>query len=163
MNNSIFGAGAPKFVHDLGGENEATVLLDHWIQTNDGLDTKEKQIESELEASRDYIVLGDFLQIEGRVNLYAFGALTAIRSKFEEIYQFNNTDVVLYKHRDGQPFKDSSGNNVLFRMHVTPKNLTTLDYRDILIINFRSLTAVDYSESSAVLPQLSEIVMSNTY
>ena len=163
MNNSIFGASAPKFIFDPAGENEATILLDYWTTTLDEPEIREVVHESELQASRQIVPRGDFWIFEGRINLYKYGTLAEIRSKFEEIYQYNNSEVELYKHRDGEAYKDSSNNSVLFYLRVTPRNLTTLDYRDILMLTFRSLKSVDFSDSSATFPSLSEIIMSNSY
>ncbi len=161
MSESIFGYRPPKFVYDSGGENETTVELDYWKLSNNGPENSEYIQESELEANREIIDRGEYWSFEGSVHLFKYQTMSAIRSKFEEIYQFNKKKVILWRYRDGQPFKDKSGNNVLFYMTVTPKHLTTMDYRDVLVISFRSLKGVDFSDSSSIIPQISEIVMSN--
>lgn len=163
MNQSIFGSAAPKFVYDLGGENETIVLLNYWVTTIDEPDSRELVHESEIEPDRDIIDRGDFWIYEGRINLYKYSSMTFIRSKFEEIYQFNKKKVTLFRHQDGEPFKDASGNNLLFYMKVTPTFLTTLDFRDILIVNFRSLGAVNHSDGSEILTQPSEIVATDDF
>lgn len=158
MNESIFGSTAPKFVFDLGGSNEKTVILDYWVPiTDEPDDDRDILQESELEADRDILNRGNFWTFEGRVNLYKYKIPNLIRSKFEEIYQYNKKKVVLWKHRDGIQFKDKDGNNILWYVNVTPKNLYTLDYRDILFIKFRSLKEVNYSDNSTIIIQPSEI------
>jgi len=163
MKESIFGSAAPKFVFDLGGENEATVILNYWVTTIDEPDSREIVHESEIEADRDFIDRGDFWVYEGRVNLHKYSSMAFIRSKFEEINQFNKKKVTLWRHQDGEPFKDSNGNNLLFYMKITPTFLTTLDFRDILIINFRSLGAIDHSDGSDILIQPNEIVATDDF
>jgi hypothetical protein len=164
MHRSIFGSIAPKFVYDLGGTNETEVIINYWVPTADEPDGDRDIIhEAEIEADREIIDRGNFWTFEGRVNLYKYGSPILIRSKFEEIYQFNKKKVVLWKHGDGEPFKDMLGNNVLWYMKVTPKNFYTLDYRDILFINFRSLKEIDFSDGSTIIPQPTEIIMTDIY
>jgi len=159
MSNSIFGSSAPKFVYDLGGVNEATVLLDYCIITRDDPDVRKIVHESELSADRDFITRGDFWEFEVMVNLYKY---EDPRNKFEEIYQYKNLNVALWKHRDGSAFLDSSGDEVLFYIdEITPRNLTRLDYKDVLFIRFLSLKEVDFSNSVTVVPNIDEIIMSN--
>lgn len=160
MSTSIFGNSAPKFIADFGGTGEATVLLNCWLTNKDEPVVKELIIESELTAERSIISRGEYWLFSGTVNLFKYGSLAEIRAKFEEIYAWNKTNVVLYKHRDGEPYKDSGGSEVLFYMTVMPKNLMTLDFKDLLVIEFRSLSGVDFSDSSAVRPAVSEISMS---
>lgn len=154
---SIFGNGAPKFVANFGLTDEATVLLDYWVTDKNEMQSKETIIESELTAERVILPRGEYLNFSGTINLFKYGTMPAIRSKFEEIYQYNKTEVVLFAHRDGVAFKDSDGNEVLFFLNITPKYLASTDFRDLLIIEFRSLTAVDFSNSSTIIPTLSEI------
>lgn len=161
MNKSIFGEQAPKFVYNLGSLNQTEVLLDYWLPLRDEPEEREIVNESSLESVRTIIDRGDFWTYEGRINLFKYESITAIRSKFEEIYQFNKKAVTLWKHRDGQPFKDKNGNNVLFYMKVIPKNLQTLDYKDILMVSFRSLKGIYFSNGTPIVPQLSEIIMSD--
>lgn len=165
INESIFGSSGPKIVYDLGGPNEKTVLLGHWVPGKDELDSEKVLIhESELETDRDFIDLGGgYWVYDGFMYLFKYNDPFLIRSKFEEINQFNRKKVVLYKHLDGDPFKDSLGNNVLFYMNCYPKNYQTLDYRDLLYIQFRSCRNVEFSNGSAILPQLNEIIINDTF
>jgi hypothetical protein len=163
MNNSIFGNLAPKFVLNPGGSNETTVMIDYWSPTKDEPEEDRDLIqESELEADRAIIDRGSFWSFEGRVNLYKYGSLSLIRSKFEEIYKFNKKKVVLWKHRDREPFKDLEGNNILWYLKITPANLYTLDYRDILMLSFKSLKEINFSDNSVIISQPGEVVMADT-
>ncbi|MGE5353920.1 MAG: hypothetical protein ACM3P0_17670 [Acidobacteriota bacterium] len=158
MNKSIWGSAAPKFIYDMGGANETEVLLDRWITIEDEPEAKEVILESELEADRDISHKGSYWTFSGKLYLFKYNDPL---SKFNEVYQFLNQKVVLYKHRDGEPFKDKDGNNALFFIEeITPKNMTTLDYRDVLIIKFISLKAISFANSTPIKPQLSEITMS---
>jgi len=157
--------GTPIVLTDNGsGTNKVVtahpVNLDYWTPINDGPDTKEIIVESEIEAYRLFIPRGEFWELSGVINLMKYGSLTNIRSKFEDIYAFNRKLVTLYKHRDGAYYKNENGTAVLFYMTVTPKNLGTLDYRDVLLINFRSTGNIDFSDSSAITIPIEEIVMS---
>lgn len=161
VSSSIFGSEGPKIVFDLGGENETTVILGKWVTTADEPDSLREIInESELEDDRDIISLGgEFWKFEGFVHLHKYSDPELIRSKFEEIYQFNRQNVVLYKHKDGNYFKDTNGDAVLWKMNCFPKNYQPLDYRDLLIVQFRSLKGVDFSDSSTIVVQPSEIII----
>lgn len=161
--NSIFGSAAPKFVYDPGGENPVTVLLNFWVTTTEETEQKEIVHDSELSAERSIIPLGDYLRFEGRVHLFKYGTMAQISSKFNEIYTYDKASVAVWKHRDGEPFKDAAGNPILFQLNVTPKNLYSLDYRDVLLLSFRALKGVDYSNSEPSYPSSSEIIMSNYY
>lgn len=163
MNHSIFGSLSPKFTYDLGGTTETTVMIDYWIPTKDEAeDNRDIYQESELEADRAIIDRGNFWTFEGRINLYKYGSLSLIRSKFEQIYKFNKKKVVLWKHRDREPFKDLQGNNILWYLKITPANLYTLDYRDILILSFKSLKEINFSDNSVIIAQPGEVVMTDT-
>lgn len=155
MNNSIFGSAAPKV--QLGS---TTVILNYWVPSSESHEPKEVIVESELSAYRRILDHGDYLTFEGTINLLKYGSLSDIRAKFEEIYALNKQNVYLWKHSDGQPYKDRNGDNVLFYMKVTPRNLQSLDYRDLLFISLRSLAEVDYSDSSIIKPIVSDIIMS---
>jgi len=164
IDRSIFGTTGPKFVYDLGGVNEATVQINHWVPQDDEPDIKEIVQESELQADREYIDLGEYRSFTGLVLLCKYESLATARSKFEEIYQYRKKKVILYKHSDGQPYKDSGGNNVLFYLRqVSPRNFQTLDYKDVLFLEFKATGEVDFSDSSPIVTPLSEIIMSGNF
>lgn len=145
-------------------ETEQEVFLDYWITINEETDVRNILHESELEADRFIIPRGEYLEIEGRINLFKYEDMDSRKSKFSEIYEFKNKKVSLWKFRDGDPFKDENGNEVLFYIEsVISKNLTTLDYRDVLFLKFRSLKGIDYPNSFPIIAPLEEIVMLNNY
>lgn len=159
MNRSIFGSAPPKFVYDYEGENEVSIDLDYWITTTDELEDKELIQESELEADREIISRGSYHVFEGRLNLYKYGSLVYAQNKFDTIRQYNNKKVALWKHRDGQPFKDGEGNIVLYHLRVIAKNLTSLDYRDVLFLKFRSLNGTSEAQEFIPIPTINQIRM----
>lgn len=154
---SIFGTQPPKFIANFGMETEAEVLLDHWLTNKDEADSKETIIESELSCDRQIIPRGDNWIFSGTVNLFKYGTRAEITNKFEEIYAYNREEVVLYRHRDGTPLKDDSGNEVLCYMTVVPKHYASLLYYDLLVVEFRTLTGVNFSSGVPVRKPLSEI------
>ncbi len=165
ITESIFGSSGPKFAYDLGGPSEATVILGHWVPGKNEQDGEKVLIhESELESDRDFIDLGGgYWVYDGFVYLMKYVDPILIRSKFEEINQYNRKKVVLWQHRDGDPFKDSLGNNMLFYMNCYPRNFGTLDYRDLLYIQFRSCKAVDFSNGSTIITQPAEIIITDSF
>lgn len=158
---SIFGANGPKFVFDLGGEAEQTVLLNHWVTEAAEPERKEVVVESELAAERKFIHRGDYWTFRGTIFLWKMGSLTDIRNKFDEVMQFNGQDVALWQHRDGEAYKDLNGNVVLFHFTCYPKHFSSLDYHDMLVCEFRSLAGVGYEAAPKVIPAVANIVMSN--
>ena len=158
----IFGVSAPKFVFDYGvEETEQTVLLDYVIPTQDKPEPDIIEHKSVINGHREHILKGNHWIFEVRLNLYKY---TNPRSKYEEIKQYEGLDVTLFRHRDGDPFKDSSGTEVLFTLvSVTEAYLTQIDYKDVLYLTFKSKDYIDRSDGSTVIPQLEEIIMSNSY
>jgi len=155
----IFGVGSPKFVYTSEENIETTVLLGHAVVTRNDPAVKKIVHESELGCDRTFIPLGEGRELEIRVNLFRF---SNPRSKLQEIMQYKNKLVKLWLHDDGEPYKDSSGNAVLFYIdEATPIYWESLDYKDMLILKFLSTAAVDLSDSTAIVPQLDEITMTN--
>lgn len=164
MINSIFGKAYPKFAFDYGGPQQAVVTLQYWVTSRDEVESDRSVInESQLTGERIILDRGDFWVFEGRVHLFKYGSLSAIRNAFENIYQYNKKTVVLWKHSDGDLVVDKNGNPVLWYFTVKPKHLTSLDYRDVLICKFRSLSEPYYSDNQPVYPSIEDIVMTDTF
>lgn len=143
---------------------ELFVNLDYWVSLTIEPDIRNIKQESELDADRIILPRGEYLEIFGKINLFKYADLTSRQSKYQEIYEFRNKNVSFWKHRDGSPYKDKDGNEVLFYLEsVIPKNLTTLDYRDVLFLRFLSLKGIDYPNSFTIIPTVDEILMSNDY
>ena len=139
---------------------EITVNLDYWVPLGEDADTRNIKQESELEADRIILPRGEYLEIFGKINLFKYADMASRQSKYQEIYEFKNKNVSFWKHRDGSAYKDEDGNEVLFYLEsVVPKNLDTLDYRDVLFLRFLSLKGIDYPNSFTIIPTLEEIVM----
>lgn len=139
---------------------EITVNLDYWVPLSEDADTRNVKQESELEADRIILPRGEYLEIFGKINLFKYADIASIQSKYQEIYEFKNKNVSFWKHRDGSAYKDEDGNEVLFYLEsVVPKNINTLDYRDVLFLRFLSLKGIDYPNSFTIIPVLEEIIM----
>jgi hypothetical protein len=145
MYESIFGEYAPKFI---SGVNE--VELDYWYTITDG-PTEDSVIihESKLTAKRSFISRPAQWEFIGTVNLFKYANP---RTKFDELYTYHNKVVTLYKHRDGSAFS-YGGTAIQFRLEVIPKNLRTLDYRDVVVLRFTSLYGFDYRSGMIILDQ----------
>jgi hypothetical protein len=150
MKESIFGVEAPKVVLNYGQPEETSINLNYWISLSEELETKEIIHESELEADREIIPRGEFLTLQGRINLYKYKQMNLILNKYNEIMQINKKKVVLYKHRDGDFYKDLSDNPIYFFVNIQPKNLTSLDVRDVLYITFRALSGTNSGTTGTI-------------
>lgn len=134
----------PKFIFDLGGANEQEVHLEHWVEIDFDYDTRSTAHEDQLEADRDFLERGEYLDITGKLYLFKY---PDVKVKFDEIYQFRKKKVVFFSHVDGDMYRDKDGNPVLFYIeYIIPKYLGILDYRDVLYMRFRSLTEVNHSQ-----------------
>lgn len=128
-----------------GSSLSRVLLLNNFVTSTEDREERETINESELIADREIIDRGEFLIFEGRLNLFKYGTAAQIKAKFTELYAYHKTNVYLWKHQDGAPFVGVDGTTpVLFYLEIFPKNLYTLDLRDILIMRFRSLKAVKY-------------------
>jgi len=145
---SIYGKLRPQFIYDKGGASEATVTLNYFTPDKDS-EEEDRSIVQENKLQADRMILchgGNFWEFSGIVNLFRWGSLVTVKEKMLEIYQYNNQLVVLHKYSDGPAYKDSEGNDILWFFHCYPKNREALDYRDIMIVNFRSCKAPDFSK-----------------
>jgi hypothetical protein len=140
MSDSIFGDGTPQFAVNFGQTNQVVVVLDNYIITKDEPTVKKITNESELETDRVFTYLGEYWELDVQVNLFKYSNPV---SKYNEIKQYKNQNVVLWKHGDGNYYKDTNGNPALFYIdEVTPMSLSQFDPSDILIIKFLSLKGV---------------------
>jgi len=139
---------------------EQTILVDYAIIGEPEYEVEEVIHKSELEADRDVLDRGEFINLQIKVLLFKYSTDALRRSKYEEIKQYHKKKVYLWKHRDGSAYMDSTGNAVQFYLRVEEKNLTTLDYRDVLILDFRALKGIDLTDGTSIVVQPSEIIMS---
>lgn len=163
---SIFGVAGPKFVYDHGGPGEVTVLIDYWTTTKSEPDTSYVEQISELDLETDLIKRGTHFVFEGYTRLYKYGLpeplnMSSIQAKYDEIVQYHGMKVSLWRHRDGEQFRKGS-NDVLFYLTETiPFNLKTPDFKDALILKFRSAGSIDSSLGAAPIIQPNEIIMTS--
>jgi len=136
----IFGTGRPKFVYDLGGEDESEILLDHFIVDDDNLEDDVIEHESVITKYRDWEEKGEHYLFSGRMNIFRFGNPFA---KYQEVMAYKNSLVTLWRHRDHDAFQDSSGNIVLFKVKMEPYYFTQAKYKDVIKLTFKSQKPVD--------------------
>lgn len=147
----LFGTQAPKFIHDLGGPNQKIIEFDYVVITKDASDKRMLESESELDGHITRKLLGKHRIFEFRQHLFKyvkyFDLQTAI-DKYNEIKSLEGLDGVLYRFRDGKPFKDKSNQNVLFTItNIEETYFDTPDFKDLLLITFESNDYVDMSKS----------------
>jgi hypothetical protein len=142
-------------------KTEFTVMLGQFVPTEDGPEgSRAVVIESELETDRTFITRGgQFWKYSGKELLFKYLDETLIRSKFEEIYQFNEKKVYLYKYKDGYPYNGFDGNPVKFFLECYPANIENLDFHDLLYLTFSSEKGIDFSNNSTLVIQPSEVII----
>ena len=85
------------------------------------------------------------------VRIHVFKYEESIK-KAKELMSYLGKDVYLWRHRDGEGFKDKNGDLVPFRItEVTPNYFKTAIYHDRIDIMFKSTEYVDLSQS--ILPE----------
>lgn len=141
VNQSIFGIEAPKF--DSSGTE---VLLDYAVVLRDEPEHEEILFQSVLNNHRTWYDKGDHYTFEVMINLFKYADPLA---KFNEIYTHLNSLVTLWRRRDRDAFKDSSGDVVYFELtEITPVWIDSYIKPDQLILLFESTDYVDISKSS---------------
>lgn len=112
--------------------------------TKDETIDKEILLESELANEISIYNFDERHEINCLYNVYKD---SSVISRFKTIWALRNNDVYL-KYYDGNWFKDSSGNRVLYRMNMKLTHYETADRKDYLLITFRSLKPVDFVQSA---------------
>jgi hypothetical protein len=111
----IFGLQEPKLIFDLGGANEATLLLDYTELITSFAESNDIMHEDELSGQRVWIDKGDHASFTIRCYLgeefYA-----SPDAKLREIEGFRRKMVRFYPHRDGNAISDQLGYGVDFRV-----------------------------------------------
>jgi len=148
VNQSIFGAiYQPKFVVNYNTPQAVAVTIEHFVPDgNDGMQFENKDItlESELSPDRAFIPLGKYLTFSGKDYLMKYPDWETAAGKMETYLSYENANVVLFRYNDSLPFKDKNGDPVLFRLSkVIPGNLEQLIFKDVVYLEFTSLTGVD--------------------
>lgn len=141
---SIFGHLAPKFISD----NNDVVYMDYVNMESNWIIPDEIEHKSVITGAKSFITLGDYANFTVSINLFKYGSLTSMKSKFLELYSYNHKDVVFYPYRDGNPIMDKDGNTVLF--HITSMKLdfiSNINSLDLLTMTFESKKYIDLSKS----------------
>ena len=137
--DSIFGDAEPQFA--LYSNVETIVHLDNTVITKDETTVKKIINESEIDANRSFVFLGEYRELEVVINLFLYDNPQA---KMNEIYSYLNAQIAFWKHRDGLPFQNNEGDNLPFIIgEVIPFNVDTFDFSDKLLIKFLQSTGMD--------------------
>lgn len=136
----IFGTGHIIFEYDsVEYELEETQIL------SDEPITKELVNESDIANIAKYYQFDDRWQVQVLYNIYKNESFI---TQFKTIYALKNNNVYLKRFSDGNYFKDSNGDRVLFNMTMKPAYYESKSKHDYLLITFRSLTAVDLVQTA---------------
>lgn len=138
----IFGVQAGKFTNTA---RTVEVLLDYDVLTPSWIEPNEVMHESVINKHREWIrIAGHHSSFTIMVNLHKYPLPW---QKFIEIYNFLNTNVYFYPHRDAGALKNSAGTEIKF--HITNIEPFCLEepYYDALNITFVSQDPFDFSQS----------------
>lgn len=139
---------------------EMTVLLDYVVVDKDEAEDRSGFYESVITNHREKDSRGEHWVFSVILNLWKYGSEAAIKSKLDEIYQYRNSDLTLYRHRDSDPFKDAAGNDVLFFIdEIRPFYMERIAFRDRLLVTFRSKDPVDFTQNVTITLQANEVIM----
>jgi hypothetical protein len=137
----IFGTQNPKIVDS----DDNDILLDHSVVLADEPEYDQVIHESDLDGTVYFAHKGKHWNYEIRYHIFKESDQA---TKFQALYDLLDEEVTLYRHRDKDPFKDSSGTIVPFVLtEIIPIYMETVSYRDALILKFTSTKYVDLSES----------------
>jgi len=143
---AIWGTSTPKFI-----VGATTVLLPNSIIVPTWADARYIEQISVENGERTIEYLGDYSEFQVVINLFKEGNTTAVKAKFNEIYQYRLTTIdQFFPHDDGDYMRDSSNNAVEFAItEFRPFYLDPLDpfFRDKLGLVFKSLKYTDLSNS----------------
>jgi hypothetical protein len=141
------GIKSPKFI----GSDNHEVTLDFVDVMIDEPDYRVLETESELDCVRDYFGRGYHWNYKIKINLYKYFERYGIpvKTKYDEIITYLFDEVTLYRHRDAIPFMNSSSAVVPFFIYqIIPIYIERKEFRDGLIIDFRSTMPVDHKKST---------------
>lgn len=149
----IFGITAPKFVIDPYNTN-VDVLLDYVVIQKDKPEEDIVIHTSIFTGHRSFIIKGKYWIVEMKMNLYKYTAaidsLTP-QQKYKELKQYEGLEMRYYRHRGGDYLKDSTGAEVkMFLESITESYYKTSDYKDLLLLKFRSTKYVDLTQGLGV-------------
>lgn len=137
----ITGTTPPKF--QVAGVN---VFLNFARVTRYEPDFKDVLNESSLNRARGFIGKNHHWVVEIAINLHKHP--DPINKIGEILTHLHAANCQVWRHREGLPFRDSTGTNVdFFFADYTTTHLRTTDFKDLLTIVFRSVDVVDFTQS----------------
>ncbi len=144
----IFGtSGSPRIWVNKGQSDEKVYDIDFaWFlkfePSNQILVTQD-----ELNGTRDHYLIARNFAFQCKTNIYKIGPIV----EFNRLYELNGKKVVLAPHREGYQLKQGNGDDAIFFAEVIYFYYKTRDFKDGVILKFKSETDVDLSKS--VLPE----------
>jgi hypothetical protein len=150
----LWGTGSPKFV-GTGTPDSNTVTLDYAVTDFLYIDPRFVEHVSVVDGQRNWIQVGNHSEFTVRLNVYKYTTSPTPKEKFQSIMTYLGQDVLFYPHSDGNPIKNSSSVNVNFTLvsvvrvdlpASAPFN-TTADYKDVLVLTFKSKEFTDVTKS----------------
>lgn len=141
VNQSIFGIEAPKF-----DNNGTEVLLDYAVVLKDEPEFEGTMHQSIYTGHRWWIDKGEHWRFDVMIHLFKY---TDPQTKFDSIIACKNALVTLWPRRDRDPFKDSTGTVVKFKLlEVNKAWIDSAIYPDKLILKFESQDYIDISKQT---------------
>ena len=145
----IFGTTAPKFIFNPTGLNQ-TVLLNYVVILKDAPEEDFLIHQSIFTGHREFILKGKYWVFDLKMHLYKYTTVVDGKTpteKYDEIKQFEGVNLRLYRHGNGDYLKDSSNAEVeMFLESVTESYYKTTDYKDLLLLKFKSTKYVDIAK-----------------
>jgi hypothetical protein len=140
---SIFGTEGPRIITGA----DVTIDLDYAIVLKDEPEYKNLTHENEITGSRYFIQRGSHWLFDVQIHLWKYEGMPDPYDRL--VSALYDDAIVVYKHRDGNPFQDSAGADVPFVLYeLNPYYMTTTDYKDALILKFKSMKYVDIGRLS---------------
>lgn len=143
----IFGTQAPKFIYDPAGDN-IEVLLDYIVVLKDEEERDKIIHESVFTGHRELIIKGYYWIYECRLHLFKYDNPQTV---YENLKSFEGKTVRFFRHRDGDYLKDNAGAEVkMFLESVNESYYETTDYKDLLLLKFKSTEYVDLTQGLGI-------------
>lgn len=141
INESIFGIEAPKFM-----DGSTEVLLDYAVVLRDEPEYGRQVLQSVIDGHRARKNQHYHWAFEVMINLLKYDEP---KDKFDEIHLHKNALVTLWRTRDHDSFKNSSGTVVKFKFYeIIPTWIDSPIYPDRLILKFSSQDPIDISKNT---------------
>jgi len=152
----LFGIKAPKFIKDFDLPAEKTVNFDFCVVLEDNPVQDFIEHKSVINGHTEFINLGKHWVYTIRVHLFKYEENPdtgyTMRTKYTELKSIEGSEGILYRHRDGEPFRNNANELVTFFVEsVDESYFETPLYHDLITIRFRSKDYIDKSKSVKAL------------